>query len=109
MRGRPPTSTSAFGRPPAASPRRSALPPAKMIASISAALGDRRPVRGPADALVAEADGAGLGWIEEVAAVDDERRRHRVADLGRGESRELGPLGDDDGGVGALDGLGDRL
>ena len=33
--GVPATSTSAFGRPPAASPSRSALPPARMIASTS--------------------------------------------------------------------------
>ena len=35
--GLPATSTSDFGRPPAASPRRSAFPPARMIASITAA------------------------------------------------------------------------
>ena len=45
--GRPPTGTSDFGRPAAASPRRSALPPASTIASIS-----RRPFGRAADRVV---------------------------------------------------------
>src|SRR6266540_5832286 len=93
--GRPATGTSAFGRPAAASPSRSALPPARRIAST-------RPfspsgASGPPDAFVLEAGRADHLGVEQVPPVDDEPGAHRVPDLRRGQRLELGPLGDDHG------------
>ena len=88
--GNPPTGTSGFGRPCAASPSRSALPPARRSASISSP-GSPSRLRRPADRLVLEARCRDGGRVEEVAPVDDERPRHRVARPRRsGDSRSSG-------------------
>ena len=60
--------------------------------------------RGTSDALVGEAGRPGRVRIDEVPAVHDQRGPHRLLDLGGGKVAELGPFGDDDGGVGAFDG-----
>ena len=105
--GVPGDATSAFGRPCAASPSRSALPPARMIASTTDADGSGRAraspaarptASGPADPLVREpgrahlADRAGSGRPRPGVAPS-------LADLGTGEVAQLSPLGHDHGGV----------
>ena len=55
-----------------------------------------------ADALVLEAGPDELLGVEEVAAIDDQRPRHLLR-RGPVELGELAPLGDEDGGVGALE------
>ena len=68
--------------------------------------GTRRRLRRPADRLVLEARGRDGGGIEEVAAVDDERTRHRLAHLvARETSRSSGHSVTIDGGVGAAHGV----
>src|SRR5437588_479017 len=91
-----------FGRAPAASPSRSALPPARMIASkplrleLVVALGRLRQDVGwralAPDALVDEAGGACRRRVEQVAAVEDQRVGHRLAHLLACKLSQLSPL-----------------
>ena len=64
---------------------------------------------GPADALVLEAGAPGAGWVEEVAAVDQQRPRHPLRGGGPVELGELGPLGDQHRRVGAVERLQRRV
>src|SRR5262249_42634134 len=100
--GRPAMGTSDFGRPPAASPSRSALPPARMIASMALR-------RRSADAVVAEAGGVHFLRIEQVAAVDEHGCVHGPREPRPVELAQLRPLGDDHGRIGSRYRLLDRL
>ena len=66
-------------------------------------------VAGPADPLVVESRRAQRLGVEEVAPVDEQRPRHPLRRLGPVELGELGPLGDQHGGVGALERLERRV
>src|SRR5262249_6499213 len=60
-------------------------------------------VMAPPDPLVREPRAAHRLGVEEVAAVDHQRVRHPALDRGPVELGELGPLGDEDGGVDAIE------
>ena len=57
------------------------------------------------DALVLQAGRRGDGGVDEVAPVDEQRALHDGGGGGPVEARELRPLGDQDGRVGALERL----
>ena len=75
--GRPAIGTSGFGRPSAASPRRSAFRPrsGQLPSGRGSASSRARERQRPADALVFEPCGAHRLGIEEVPPVDDQRCR----------------------------------
>src|SRR5712691_5267703 len=73
-------------------------PPARIRACMRAASSSGAP---PPDALVLEARRPDGDRVEEVAPVDDQATAHPLGDRGPVELAELGPLGDQDGGVGA--------
>src|SRR5436853_3258483 len=90
--GRPASGMTGFGSVSVSGRRRVPSPPASTSACTATGL--------PADALVRETLLLEEGTVEEVAPVDDERLAHPVLDRGPVELAELGPLRDEDGGVG---------
>ena len=108
MNGRSTSASAGFGWVSVSGRSRVPSPPTSTRARISSSAPHGG--RGPAtDPLVGEARGLEPPRIEEVAPVHDQRVRHPPGELLPVELGELGPFGDQDRRIGALERVDGRL